>query len=351
MRKKALLAIVASCLALLVLESGIRVYGKLKFGTPLLGPAPHPYILPDDHAGWIPRPSVQLKTRRIDLAGRPGEVSYSTDGHGFRRNDSDPEARPRVLFIGDSFTQAAEVSDNKTWHAIIGRELPASIHAIGAMGYGTLQEYYLLDRWINVINPDLVVLQFCPNDFIDNYEPLESASFFNNQSRRRPYLLPTGEIARRRPRDPLVGPLASAADVSRLAGWLAGRVARVRASFDPVSVEDAIIDGGGNHPDFKESVRITRTLLGKFKERCGEVPMVVVSVAEAPVFDETLAALCRDLVIPCITGVTAARLERERQRVNTRAADGAHWNELGHETAARVVIEYLKEKRPWVESR
>jgi hypothetical protein len=61
------------------------------------------------------------------------------------------------------------------------------IFAYGGGGYGTLQEYMILDRYVDKINPDMVLWQFCANDLIINSHELESASFSNNNQMKRPY--------------------------------------------------------------------------------------------------------------------------------------------------------------------
>ena len=35
----------------------------------------------------------------------------------------------------------------------------------GGGGYGTLQQYLLLKKYFNKINPDIIIHQFCENDF------------------------------------------------------------------------------------------------------------------------------------------------------------------------------------------
>ena len=57
----------------------------------------------------------------------------------------------------------------------------------GRCGYGSLQEFMILGRYLDEISPDIVLWQFCSNDFINNYHELESVSFSNNNQMTRPY--------------------------------------------------------------------------------------------------------------------------------------------------------------------
>ena len=59
--------------------------------------------------------------------------------------------------------------------------------AYGTGGYGTLQEYLVLDEVIDEIQPTMILWQFCTNDFINNDHDLEVASTLNNNGWIRPY--------------------------------------------------------------------------------------------------------------------------------------------------------------------
>lgn len=77
------------------------------------------------------------------------------DEHGFRLAGAAAGRRlARVLVIGDSFTHAREVSDDRTYYFLLSRALPAAVFAYGVAGYGTLLEYLALRRLPPVVRPD-----------------------------------------------------------------------------------------------------------------------------------------------------------------------------------------------------
>jgi hypothetical protein len=117
-----------------------------------------------------------------------GEIIYSTKEYGFR-SFSDVNTRKKKIFvIGDSFTQACSVSDGWTYYDYLEKNNDnIEIFSYGGGGYGSLQEYMILDKYIDIIRPDLILWQFCPNDFINNDHELESASLKNNNHMIRPY--------------------------------------------------------------------------------------------------------------------------------------------------------------------
>jgi alkylation response protein AidB-like acyl-CoA dehydrogenase len=45
-----------------------------------------------------------------------------------------------------------------------------AVQVYGGHGYGTLQEYLVIDKYIDEIKPDLILLQVCSNDFTNNLE-------------------------------------------------------------------------------------------------------------------------------------------------------------------------------------
>jgi hypothetical protein len=95
--------------------------------------------------------------------------------------------KPRVFVIGDSFTQAPEdASDGKTYYSDL-KKLGLEVFAYGGSGYGSLQEFMILDRYYNVVKPDLIVWQYSTNDVVNNSPELETASRVNNNGMVRPY--------------------------------------------------------------------------------------------------------------------------------------------------------------------
>ena len=69
---------------------------------------------------------------------------------------------------------------------------------MAAGGYGTMQEYLAMEQWVDKINPDLLVLEVCNNDFIDNSPEMERLAVYK-VSERRPYLNADGNVFYERP--------------------------------------------------------------------------------------------------------------------------------------------------------
>ena len=77
-----------------------------------------------------------------------------------------PEGTFRIIFLGDSFTEAIQVPLEKTFHKIIEKELrrrvdfPVEVISLGRSGSGTQKSYDILTETGLRFHPDLVMMQF-----------------------------------------------------------------------------------------------------------------------------------------------------------------------------------------------
>ncbi len=157
-------------LALAVADVGVRLANRW---------FPYFYCY-DEYRGWGLNPGSHGWYRR------EGVAYVRINGDGFRGPDF-PTGKPRgvirVAVIGDSYVEAIQVPEDKTFTAVIGRQL---IHCpllkgrrieamnFGVDGYGTAQELITLRRKVWQYSPDIVVLAiFLGNDLRNNSVVLE----------------------------------------------------------------------------------------------------------------------------------------------------------------------------------
>lgn len=132
----------------------------------------------DEELGWFPIPysAGQFHGSR-DIAAQHNSL-------GLR--DIEPVAgrKPTVLFVGDSLTWGYDVEANDRFSDRLRNRLPVlNIINTGVPGYGTDQEYLLLNRIWGATKPDVVVLIFCTaNDRRDNTTNMIAAGNY------KPYL-------------------------------------------------------------------------------------------------------------------------------------------------------------------
>ncbi|RLE27830.1 MAG: hypothetical protein DRJ65_01675 [Acidobacteria bacterium] len=118
----------------------------------------------DPTLGWFPREAADC----IHSAKFDTEINNNTDG--FRDRDHDlTRGGSSMAFLGDSFVWGYDVKAEKRFTSVIQAFLPDwSILNMGVSGYGTDQEYLLLQGWYPKYTPDIVVLVVHTNDSIDN---------------------------------------------------------------------------------------------------------------------------------------------------------------------------------------
>jgi hypothetical protein len=325
--REMLLAAVSTVLALALSEGALRLWFAART---LSSPAERAVAA---GIGWRPLANV---TRETEVPGF-GRVRYTTTTGGFRVFGDPGTPRSKILVLGDSFTEAATVSDGDTYvHRLASARPDLEFFAIGAGGFGTLQEYLLLDEWVDRVKPDLVLLQMHPNDLINNSHALESRSTSNNNQMTRPYW-EDGRIVTRFPENQAWGLVYNLARHSHLL-----RVMNLNLHV----LRDRSADGERGFtaldPDVIRATRTTEELLIMVRRRAA-VPVVAFSVRSEAYFDFwSRPEVCGRAGVRFIHGVgeaveaAAARGERV-----TGAPVDSHWNARGHEIAARVIGDWL----------
>jgi len=112
------------------------------------------------------------------IAGKSGTIVYpgesdhdiKINARGFRDAPPEGEHGKKILVLGDSFVSNISVEDNEVFTEVMERQLPGtSVLNFGVNGYGQVQEYLLMERWLRRLQPELVVVViYVRNDFHDN---------------------------------------------------------------------------------------------------------------------------------------------------------------------------------------
>jgi len=258
----------------------------------------------------------------------------------------DPQTHKfKIFLVGDSFTENnCFASPGHHYYEFLKKKLPeAEIFVFGAGGYGTLQEYLIIDRYIDKIRPDLLVLQFCSNDFINNSYVLENKSFIHNNESKRPYY-ENGEIVYRYSRGPVL--LRELAHYSRIGYYFcvafdkALAVAASAKVFD--TIENDIKAQGLSLADFRESVKTTSTLIGMIRKRAGSIPLISFPVwSDEPFFGQAKKIFSDNQVI-FLDRIPVIIFEVERKARSGRVNGSSHWSDVGHLVCGEYLAEYIR---------
>jgi lysophospholipase L1-like esterase len=132
----------------------------------------------DAELGWAPIPNASATFTGTRT------VAVRNNSLGLRDIEPAGERKPTVMFVGDSFVWGYDVEAGERFTELLRGELPAArIVNAGVPGYGTDQEYLLLDRLWSAVRPDVVVLMYCTgNDRADNSANMRNGGYY------KPYL-------------------------------------------------------------------------------------------------------------------------------------------------------------------
>lgn len=259
--------------------------------------------------------------------------------------DGDLQARrPRVLVLGDSFTAADGVPEDSVYYRPLVDELGMELWVRGGSGWGTLQELLALDAVFDRVRPDLVVLQVCSNDFINNSWELENATVLNSNMSRRPYW-EHGSVVMRYP-ERWLGPALVVAARSALVAQAVRRVNVLRAGLAMRgrlgSVERDIDRGREAYAPWPRARVTTEEIVAALTRRVGRTRVVALPVDDiAPYTPAWREILKRHGVTTFDAGLQ--RIRRASAAGQTVfQADGAHWNALGHRLVGRALAAWLR---------
>ena len=287
----------------------------------------------------------------------------------------------RIVFFGDSFTEAFQVSLDSTFHKRLERDLNA--HAtpdhrcealgLGRSGMGTTEEYLTYEKWGIDYQPDVVAVLFVLNDFTDN------ARAFDPQGDIRPYFVEAGDSLaldttfvnspgyRARA---VINPWKVHSSLVSLATktWNATRLRRDLARIGRETARDnVVIFFDRRVPDDSiPALRITGKVLARFAhavQRDGrrfvlfvagaaiqEDPAALRLAEQNPSFDRDkpqrfLQAVGRreGFEVVVLTPAFRAACAAGRGPLWCRTRAGyAHWNSAGHAVAAAAMERYLE---------
>lgn len=163
---KAGIALFAIMAAIIILESGLRVFEKKTYDLSLCQSLDESF-----HHVMVPNSICRLKTDEWD-------ITYRINGFGLRGDEFSVKKQDdsfQILILGDSFAQGYGVELEESFPKIIEKELNSKnplkkveVISAGVLGYSPLLEYlYLKERGLG-LSPDLVILAFNQTDFWDD---------------------------------------------------------------------------------------------------------------------------------------------------------------------------------------
>lgn len=325
-------------------EITIRSVHLLRDGIPFFESSTGGRIGPitlDQELGWRATEHYEETLVEKTKEGRPYPVRRSQKQYGFRQFGNLDSGKRKLLVIGDSFTHATAVSDDRTYHALLGKLLNVEVFAYGVGGYGTLQELLVFDRYVEAIRPDIILWQYCSNDFINNDNELERLSRVNNNGLMRPYWK-NGKIQLLSPKESSVQIREWINRRSRFLYFVVTRIDRLRAAGTRETIEVDIESKGMQHAGFLRTIGITDELMGRVRAKAGSRPIIAFNCAPGEPYDQAFRDISAHHDIAYWDDIASMVLEAVRRGEDVYAADGGHWNERGHELVANAIAKHVR---------
>lgn len=333
------------CLA----EISLRAYHYYKYKIPFFNDANHGLFTKDDKLGWKISNNLSYDTKERDALNNIYDLHVETNRNGFRLF-GDPESNKiKIFFIGDSFTAAMNVSNDKTYYGFIKNKIKdVEVFAYGVGGYGSLQEYMILDKFIDLIKPNMIIWQFFDNDFLDNDIKLDILKSFYNTGTPRPYLDLNGKITYQYAKYDnyfIVLPASIAENIRLLKilntrlSFLINRLSKNKTAFDEIA------ESGVAHEEFGRSVKITKMIMAMIKRRAGTIPVYLFCITEKQPYYNTIKNICQSVGIHFIDEVPQSLMKYEKETpYSTKAADKEHLDEKGNRIVSESLIEFFKKE-------
>lgn len=286
--------------------------------------------------GW----TVPSNTKNVgsveDTKGTKRTVFIQYFEHGFKRWPISTTSKPRVLIVGDSFTEMVYVSNGEEWYSYLERGFPEiSFYVFGGGGYGTLQQLMVLKDHINEVRPDSIIWQFCENDYVNNHYILDRRDYpFNNH-----YIRPYFEDGKTVYRLPLafssLRKVSFAAD--QLLHWY-DRYAQKRVTRDRNRVPQR------KQTDEKrvEALEVTKDLMRLVRVSVGRIPVFFFNACGE--FTDNDKEVCNAGEFNCMEFVGEYLNKYPTGRQVFVENDG-HWNFLGNKVVGEAIVAYLKNKK------
>ena len=294
--------------------------------------------------GWQMGENAVNQTTVEDSPGQFRDITLRSFQNGFKRWGDTATDKYKVFVLGDSFTHMTRVAYGEEWYAYLENHFPdIELFVYGAGGYGSLQEYMVLDDYIDTIEPDAILWQFCSNDYANNLYDLDRLGYPYNNHAVRPYLEGDKIVYR------LPLPLAT----YRAYSFTADRLLKLYDEFMWHRTTQDLAAYTRSQAQLTEEELAKRRILEK---KAWEVTLQIMKKVTArsngrriylfnacSKMTEQDSRICSETGIQCLAGISEYVAEKEKEGLTVRVPNDGHWNKLGNQFAGEKIVAMLRE--------
>jgi lysophospholipase L1-like esterase len=294
----------------------------------------------DNDLGWTLKKNFSFVYKEKDLYKNIYYVNFFTNEDGLRPFGDKKKGGKEILILGDSFTTDPYASNNDMWYAVLAEELSKNNtnyfgFAGGGGGYGTFQQLILLEKIKKKIAPDIFILQFCSNDYMNNYYEWEKEQGAMGQYIRRPYFEKNSLLKKK---DNFFYSMINTKFLSELK--IANIFIFLLSNFNQKLFHN-VEDFKKNEFFKKEAINITLELLIKIRKIYPTAKTYIINCDpddEKSQEFKDLTAKSNFILIP--TGDKIKEHIFKEEKIFYK--DGSHYNQLGNKLLGIEIYRYLK---------
>ena len=289
-------------------------------------------ISDSEKLGWKTIENVKLISKPM---GYDRKIEFLTEKYGFRKFGKTNTKKRKILIIGDSFTEGVNVNNDEVYYNYLDTN-KYEIFAYGCGGYGTLQEFMIMDEYFDEINPDILLIQFCSNDIINNSYELERYNSKNNPHRIRPYLL-NEDVEYLYP-NMMNGALYRILDYFYIFRILKLQYLR----FYKIEINEKNTNLDYLKDYYEKSERITLKILEIIKKRSNSIPLFSFTTDYNEYSKKSIESIFKQSGYTYIPNVPEQLISAKNKgmKIDGMPYD-AHWNHIGHKIAGKYISEFL----------
>lgn len=264
--------------------------------------------------GWFPQEGSQREFTGYRT------ISVRHNKYGFRDHEYGAKSKPRIAFLGDSFVWGFDAEAEERFTERLQQLIPQwEVLNLGVSGYGTDQEFLLLQEWYSILQPDIVFLIYTAgSDDIDN---LKSSNF-------RGYFKPFFTVADD-------GIVLGGVPVPKAANYQFQQHPLLFSSYfirGLAKIVDGIKGWGGPRHTTNPTVNIIHAMHEYLQARDTQLAIGFHGYSSEP-FGDKEREFCDQLGIPCL----------DLQTEHVFPGLGNHWTPQGHEVVARRIFKFLQQ--------
>ena len=319
-------------ITLTALEYGFRIGRDIVRGSAWISRAEN---VDDDELGWVLNPQKKLvnKTNACgeNVVRRPPISPYLLKLHTGQLRPGLP-----VLFLGDSITQGTETSSDGLYYEVFekGGGGRFAVSASGGGGFGTAQEFLLLQKVYPLVKPAIVFWQLSTNDAGEN---VFTGTDISTVQKPRPYYDPGSDSFTTR------NPALWLLQHSELSKYMYGELMKIERSrpFGLSQLTSWLLPGQNLDPAevTRRGLGVMERLLAKARKAYPDTWFIGFNAFET--FDDEYRTVFERQGAAYIPSLAKAMQSSGAGRRLDCAPVDAHWNHEGNRVAAALLLGFV----------